>query len=94
MNKPDAFDCWRLPDDGSIEKCARLPPPPPPLPTAARDHHDAIHLMLVNSRPRVATAALPRGAAHRAAHCASLSPPPTAVAGPATAPARSPPPPC
>ena len=22
MNKPDDFDCWRLPDDGSVAKCA------------------------------------------------------------------------
>ena len=23
MNKPDDFDCWRLPDDDSVKKCAR-----------------------------------------------------------------------
>jgi len=22
MNKPDDFDCWRLPDDESVQKCA------------------------------------------------------------------------
>ena len=33
MNKPDDFDCWRLPDDDSVKKCARrrrhLPQTPP-----------------------------------------------------------------
>jgi DNA-directed RNA polymerase II subunit RPB11 len=24
MNKPDDFDCWRLPDDDSVKKCAHL----------------------------------------------------------------------
>ena len=26
MNKPDDFDCWRLPDDDSIQKCAARSP--------------------------------------------------------------------
>ena len=25
MNKPDDFDCWRLPDDDSVQKCVSPP---------------------------------------------------------------------
>ena len=26
MNKPDDFDCWRLPDDESVQKCGPMNP--------------------------------------------------------------------